>query len=71
MSCLNAKTMTEQACRTFQTISKVFSDTQYELCPQNVGAKPVMKKPQKPSTIGKDTVMFCNLPKSLLTQSHC
>ena len=55
--------MTEQACRTFQTISKVFSDTQYELCPQNVGAKPVMKKRQEPSTIGKDTVMFCNLPK--------
>ena len=46
LSCSNAGT-TEQSRKAFQTTSEVFYGIKYELCPQNVGAEPVMKKSRK------------------------
>ena len=45
LSCTGIKT--EQSCKAFQTTSEAFCSIKYELYRQRVGAKPVIKKPQK------------------------
>ena len=46
LSCVNAGTTTEQACKAFQTISEVFFNMKYQLSPKQDEDEPLPKKPR-------------------------